>query len=417
MIERVFLKGVSAKVPTNVIRITVLAAVAVVTLSFANCDNSGGPIPGNSGVNPNEVAATVNGTEIKMEDVERILKQQARGEESKLSPLELAAARLQVLEGLIRQEVLFQKAQAEETVPTDDEVNAELNRMKTESGKSQEQYQEDLKKSGATEESLKASLKKQMAINKLIEKITGKIEPPKESEVEAFYNGNKEAFKARRGAQLAAIVIDPRKVFEGDTTTNEAEAQQRAKELGDRLLRGGADFATVAREFSEDPQTKAAGGDWRYFTEEEMKQTFGQGFADYVMNKAKNGDIIPTAIPLEGRLLIIKIQQKKEKDEEQTLETPGVRAQINKALIDSRKQLLTDSYAAVAMNEAKVENFLARKVIENPNELSGARPAPEASAANSNSGGSNTAENTSGSNAGASNSSDSNSGSNSNASK
>ena len=250
----------------NSFRILLVAVLSVFTMSFTNCETASGPGDGTGGVNPNEVAATVNGTEIKMEEVERILKQQARGEESRLSPLELAAARLQVLDGLIRQEVLFQKAQAEDTVPSDEEVNAELNRLKTESGKSQEQYEKELKDSGATEDSLKQTLKKEMAINKLIEKITGKIEPPKDSEIEAFYNGNKEAFKARRGAQFAAIVIDPRKVFEGDTTTNEVEAQQRAKELGDRLLRGGADFATVAREFSEDPQSRARGGDWRYFT-------------------------------------------------------------------------------------------------------------------------------------------------------
>ncbi|QQS42469.1 MAG: SurA N-terminal domain-containing protein [Acidobacteriota bacterium] len=361
--------------PTTTIRILLLAVVSAFTLSFTNCESTGGPAVGPAGVDPNEVAATVNGNEIKMEEVERILKQQARGEESKLSPLELAAARLQVLDGLIRQEVLFQKAQAEETVPSDEEVNSELNRRKTESGVSQEQWGKQLTDSGTSEEELKLSLKKEMAINKLIEKITGKIEPPKDSEIEAFYNGNKEAFKARRGAQFAAIVIDPNKVFEGDTTTNEVEAQQRAKELGDRLLGRRADFATIAREFSEDPQTRARGGDWRYFTEQEMAQTFGQNFANYVMNEAQNGDIIPQAIPLEGKILILKVQQKKEKDEDQTLETPGVREQITKALIDSRKQLLSESYAAVAMSEAKIENFLARKVIENPNELSGARPA------------------------------------------
>ncbi|REJ78975.1 MAG: hypothetical protein DWQ47_05895 [Acidobacteria bacterium] len=392
MIQRVLFQGARAKVPTNILRISLLAIVAVFTLSFTNCEPGTGPAP-DGGVNPNEVAATVNGNEIKMEEVERILKQQARGEESKLSPLELAAARLQVLDGLIRQEVLFQKAQAEETVPTDEEVNAELNRRKTASGMSQEDWDKQLTETGTTEDSLKDTLKKEMAINKLIEKITGKIEPPKDSEIEAFYTGNKEAFKARRGAQLAAIVIDPRKVAEGDTTTNEVEAQQRAQEIGNRLLRGGSDFATVAREFSEDPQTRARGGDWRYFTEEEMRQVFPQGLAEYVMNEAENGDIVPQAIPFEGRILILKVQQKKLKDEDQTLETQGVREQITKALIDSRKQLLSESYAAVAMSDAKIENFLARKVIDNPNELSGARPAPQGEPANTNSGSNaNTAE-------------------------
>lgn len=332
------------------------------------------------GVDPNDTAATVNGKAIKMEEVERGLKQQAQGQAINLSPLELAAARLQILENLIQQEVMFQKAEKEATVPTDEEVTAELNKLKTQSGKSQEQFEKELQATGATEQQLKESLKKQLAINKLIEKVTGKIEPPKDSEIEAFYNSNKEAFKNKRGAQLAAIVIDPQKTAEGDTTTTDIEAQQKAKEVGDRLLKG-ADFATVARETSEDPQTRLQGGDWRYFTEEEMKQAFGQGFSDFVMTKMQNGDIVPQAIPFQGKILIVKLQRKQETDEDRTLETPGVREEITKFLIDSRKQLLSQSYAAVAMNEAKVENFLAGKVVSNPNELSGARPAGAATPA------------------------------------
>ena len=54
------------------------------------------------------------------------------------------------------------------------------------------------------------------------------------------------------------------------------------------------------------------------------------------------------------------------------------------SLVNSRKQLLAASYQAIAMNEAKIENFLAKKVVDNPNELSGARPAPVATAANAN---------------------------------
>ena len=55
-------------------------------------------------------------------------------------------------------------------------------------------------------------------------------------------------------------------------------------------------------------------------------------------------------------------------------------AEINKLLVDNRKQLLAASYQAIAMNEAKIENFLAKKVVDNPNELSGARPAGSANA-------------------------------------
>lgn len=348
--------------------------LAVAAFGLTACETGTGPTNTAGGVDPNDTAATVNGKAIKMEDVERGLKQQAQGQAINLSPLELAAARLQILEGLIQQEVMFQKAEKEGTVPTDEEVTAELNKLKTQSAKSQEQYEKDLQASGMSEQEIRESLRKQLAIQKLIDKIAGKVESPRDSEIESFFNSNREAFKNKRGAQFGAIVIDPQNTGEGDTTTSDIEAQQKAKEVGDRLLKG-ADFATVAREASEDPQTRLQGGDWRYFSEEEMRQVFGQEFADFVMTKMQNGQIIPQAIPFQGKILIIKLQRKQEADEDRTLETPGVREEITKFLIDSRKQLLSQSYAAVAMNEAKVENFLAGKVVTNPNELSGARPA------------------------------------------
>lgn len=383
MIRKVNFEGAKATVQKSNFRFLTYIFLAAAALIFNAC-NTGSTSNSSPGeMASGDTAAAVNGKAIKMEEVERGLKQQAQGQPINLSPLELAAARLQILESLIQQEVMFQKAEKEGTVPSEEEVTAELNKLKTQSAKSQEQYEKDLQATGTTEQQLKDSLKKQLAINKLIEKVASKVEPPRDSEIEAFYNSNKEGFKNKRGAQLAAIVIDPQKTFDGDTTTTEIEAQQKAKEVGDRLLRG-ADFATVAREASEEPQTRMQGGDWRYFSEDEMKQAFGPQFAEYVMTKMENGQIIPQAIPFQGKILIVKLQRKQETDEDRTLETPGVREEITKYLIDSRKQLLSQSYAAVAMNEAKIENYLAQKVITNPNELSGARPASAATPANTN---------------------------------
>ncbi|MDH3494809.1 MAG: SurA N-terminal domain-containing protein, partial [Acidobacteriota bacterium] len=88
-----------------------------------------------------ETAATVNGNPIMLQEVERAIKATAQGQETKLSPMELAQARLQVLQQLIQQEVMYQKAQKEETIPSDDDVNAELNKRKTGSGLSKEEFE------------------------------------------------------------------------------------------------------------------------------------------------------------------------------------------------------------------------------------------------------------------------------------
>ena len=268
-------------------------------------------------------------------------------------------------------------------MPSDEDVTAEFNKQKTASGLSQEQFEAKLKEIGETDASARGKLKQTLAIQKMIDKITGKIEPPKDNDIEAFYKSNPESFKNKRGAQLAAIVIDPADNGEGDTTKNQIEAQQKAKEVGQRILQG-ADFATVARESSEEPNTRTSGGDWRYFAEDEMKQTLGAGVADYIMNKMQNGQLVPQAIPLDGKILIIKLQRKVEKDEDLTLESPNVRQQITDYLTNQRKELLKQSFAAMAMNDSKIENFLAKKVVENPNELSGARPAVVATPSNTN---------------------------------
>ncbi|MBA3786529.1 MAG: SurA N-terminal domain-containing protein [Acidobacteria bacterium] len=373
-------EGVKAIVRKPNFKIFTIAFTAIAAFTLNACTTTNSSTTGNP--ESNETAASVNGKAIKLEDVERAIKQQAQGQESKLSPLELAQLRLQALESLIQQEVMFQKAEKEGTVPKDEEVTVEFNKKKTESGLSAEAFDKKMKEIGETDASAREKIKRGLAVQKLIEKITGKIEPPKDSEIDAFYNGNKEAFVKKKGVKLAAIIVDPANNGEGDTTTNEQDAVLKGNEIIKQLQQGG-DFAAIAREKSED-QSRIQGGDLGYISVDEMKQSFPPQVAAALMDPKFNvGQILPT--PMQGKFYILKLQERSDKDEERTLESPGVRQEATKFLIDSRKQLLAASYQAVAMNEAKIENYLAKKVVDNPNDLSGARPASgETPAANMN---------------------------------
>lgn len=345
--------------------------VASAAALLAACGGTGG----GANAGDNETAASVNGKPIKMEDVERAVKQQAQGQESRLSPLELASARLQVLEGLIQQEVMYQKAEKEGTVPTDEEITAEINKQKTQSGKSADQIEKDMKDAGMTEAALRDQVKKQLAIQKLVDKITGKIEAPKDAEIEAFYNGNKDAFVKKRGVKLAAIVVDPSNSGEGDTTVDDQSAMLRVNEIG-KKLQAGQDFSQLARENSED-QSRFQGGDLGYISEEDLRQSFPEQIAANLMDpNTPVGKMLVTR--MQGKIFILKLQDRSDKDEAVNLDSPGVRQQVIDSLINSRKQLLAASYQAIAMNEARIENNLAKKVVDNPNDLSGARPAPPA---------------------------------------
>lgn len=376
-------EGAKATVQTFRFKVLTITALSLFVLISSGCGPANPNGPSTGGVDLNETAATVNGKAIKMEEVEKGLKAQGQGQETKMSALEIASARLTILQQLIQAEVMYQKAEKEQSVPSDDDVTTELNKRKTASNMSAEEFKKQMEEANETEQSWRENVKKELALQKLQDKITGKVDTPKDTEIEAFYNGNKDQFKNKRGAELGAIVFDPANTYEGDPTKNEAEAQMKAKEIGSRAMSGG-DFATLARENSEDLQTRSNGGDWRYFSEDELKQTFGPAVADYIMSKMESGQIVPQALNVEGKLLIVKVQRKQDKDEDLTLESPGVRQKVTELLVNARKNLLWQSYGTIAMNEAKVENYLARKIVDNPNELSGARPAIADAPANSN---------------------------------
>jgi len=66
---------------------TILSLITVAALAtfLAGCSGAGA----DATTNVNEAAANVNGKAITMEEVERAVKQQAQGQEGRLSPLDL----------------------------------------------------------------------------------------------------------------------------------------------------------------------------------------------------------------------------------------------------------------------------------------------------------------------------------------
>jgi parvulin-like peptidyl-prolyl isomerase len=369
-------EGVIAKVQMFNIRVLTAAFMIAAAIVFGAC---GGSTSSNSS-GSNDTAATVNGKVIKMEDVERAVKAQAQGQESKLSPLELAGARLQVLQSLIEQEVMFQKAEKEGVVPKDEDVAAEINKQKVDSRLSAEEFERQMTQAGLTEATYREQVKRGMAIKALVDKVTGRIETPRDNEIEAFFRGNPELFVKKRGVRLAAIVVDPTNSGQGDTTTDASSSQLKVNEIIGKLQQPGSDFGSLAREYSEDP-SKFQGGDLGFIGEQELRQSYPQ-LVESFMNPSFQAGQVTKAVPINGKAYIFKLQERVEKEENLSLESPNVKPEITNMLVNNRKQLLAASYQAIAMNEAKIENLLAKKVVDNPNELSGARPA---SSANTNS--------------------------------
>jgi parvulin-like peptidyl-prolyl isomerase len=351
---------------------SLLAIVVSLAVVFVACDRTKGSGDGKG----TAVAAAVNDKKIMLTEVDKILEQQAKSQQvqfSDMSQLELAAGRLQVLDELIRREVLYQRAEKENLLPKDDEVTQAINAQKLQLG-TQEEFQRALKESGQTEEAMRDVARRQLAIQKLLDRTASKIEPPTDKEVEDFYNNNKARYVSQRGVGLAAIIVDPA----DNGATNDAKSDIEAKNKIDIIyqrLKSNADFATVARAESEDPQSVQRGGDIGFFTEDQLKQS---GFPQELVTRFFSGmEVGSYTAPIQssGRWTIFKLTDKRLQSENLTLDNPDVRKDATDNILNQRKQILNAAMLEVAMREAKITNHLAQDMLNSSTSLSSLRPA------------------------------------------
>lgn len=331
---------------------------------------------GGSAVHENQVAATVNGRNIMLQEVERQLNRQTGGNPSGLNQLQLAQARLQILDSLIQREVLFQRAEREKLLPTETQVEGGIATQKQQTGMTSEDFEKSLQAENLSMERLREEVRKDLAIAALQDKYSGKINIS-DREVEDFYNTNRQQFVNARGVALAMIMVDPAdNTSQGvrDDAKNDTDAKLKIDNVYQQL-QGKADFATVARAKSEDPSSIRGGGDIGFATEEDLKTNgFPAELVSSLFGPMQVGDYTQPTRFSNGKWYIFKLAEKRLQNENLTLESPGVRQQITQGLTNQRKQILNSALLEVAMNEAKINNSLAANMLNNPSNL-GLRPA------------------------------------------
>lgn len=346
-------------------------SVSVLSVVLAACSGGGAAESKDS-----TIAATVNGRNILLKEVERSMTQQTGPNVTKLSPLELAQARLSVLEKLIQREVLFQRAEREKLMPTEDQIDGAINQQKSNTGMTSEAFEKALREQNISMETLREEARKDLAIASLQDKYSGKISIS-DKEVEDFYNNNRQQFVNARGVALAMIMVDPADNSASgisDDAKNESDAKLKIDSIYQRL-QSKADFATVARAKSEDINTLARGGDIGFATEEDLKNnSFPPELVARFFGPMQVGDYTEPVRFNSGKWYIFKLAEKRLQTENLTLESPSVRQQITQGLTNERKRILNAALLEVAMNEAKIANNLAAQMLNNPGNL-GLRPA------------------------------------------
>jgi len=353
----------------NIAKVLTLTCLVAAGLILSGCDSGG------SEAKDTQVAATVNGRNIMLKEVERGVSQQYGGSASSLNQLQMAQARLEMLNNLIQREVMFQRAEREKLLPTEAQIDGAIATQKQ--GMTAEDFDKTLKAQNLSVESFREEARKSLAINALQDKYNGKIEIS-DREVEEYYTNNRQQFVKGRGVGLTMIVVDP---ADNSNTgiKDDAKSEEQAKAKIDSIyqqLQGKADFASVARAKSEDYNSITRGGDAGFATEQDLKtNNFPSELISNFFGPMQVGDYTQP-VNFNGKWYIFKLAEKHLTAENLTLESPGVRQQIAQVLTEQHKTVLNAALLETAINEAKIVNHLAAEMLRNPGNL-GLRPAAE----------------------------------------
>lgn len=310
----------------------------------------------------------VNGKEIMREEVDKAFRSRLNPDSPAPSHEEGLSLKLSILDELVNSEILLERAAKMNLTATDAEVEDKFTESK--STYTEEEFQRKLKDSGLTVDDLKSDIRRQISIQKLLNReVVAKISIT-DQDIADFYAQNRAQFNvAEPQYHIAQIVITPRPDpsvhnRKNDKAANEAEAGRKAAMLSQKLA-AGADFAGLAMDYSED-STASTGGDLGFNPESSFNRS--DPALKHAVLTMKPGDVTRPIQLKDGRYIILKMIGK-EAAGQRELSDPQVREGIRQMLRNRKEQLLRAAYLTEARDESDVTNYLARQVLESAGKL------------------------------------------------
>src|SRR6266852_3403829 len=315
---------------------------------------------------PVNVAAMVNNRAITYDELDKNFQSRFEPAAERSSQDQVMIQKLEILRGLIDNEIMLQRAEKLGLMAVDADVETKLNELK--SPYTQEEFQKQLQSKKLTLDDLKQQLKRDLSIQKLFNKeITSHISIS-DSDVANFYNANKASFNlAEPQVHMAQFLVTPFpdpnvRNLKNDKAQNEEQARKKILMIEQRLKQGD-DFAMLAQSYSEDSNTAANGGDLGFVQESALERA--QPELRKMVMSLQPGQISPV-IRSQAGYSILKVFSK-EPSGQRELTDPRVQQTIREQLLNRKDQLLKAAYYDVARNETKVANYFSKSIVDRAN--------------------------------------------------
>jgi len=316
-----------------------------------------------------DVIATVNGKDILRADLEKYYKASLGDNPQQPSPEQAEIVRLNFLRQMIDDEILQQRAAKLNVAASDEDVNAKLTEMKA--PYTQEEFDKQLKLRNETLDDLKRDMRRQLTSAKLLNKeIESKINIT-DAEISGYYEAHKAEFnyiEPRYNIARIAVTAAPSPKtanLQNNKASGDADARKKIQALHDKL-ESSEDFGALAMNYSEDKDTSSNGGDMGFIPE---SQLHAEPEVFNAISKLKPGqftDVLPIVDPSTHRTSGYAIYKLISRDAagQRTLNDVRVQQYIRQSLRDGHAQLLKSAYFEMLRNNAKVNNYLADRILK-----------------------------------------------------
>jgi peptidyl-prolyl cis-trans isomerase SurA len=319
--------------------------------------------------------AVVDGREITADDVEKAYRRSDRGSQWS-GDEEALAAKLAIVDDLIAQDLFLAKARdLKIEVPASELDTAYLEARKN---IPDDAFKQELARRNLTAADMREGLRRDMLVQKLLEReVTAKI-VVSDQDVTAFFEANRAQFNRTEDAyRVAQIVITPQREAQitnrtGSDATTPQEAAAKLQMVMERL-KAGTQFSDVAADFSEDAETAPRGGDLGFLPVSAV-QRLPPPLRDAVLKAAPGSARVVSG---NGAYTVVVVIAK-DSAGQKTLATPGVKEAIVQGLRDRREQVLRSAYLSTLRNDAVVVNLIARRLVESRGKMPSVVPAAPA---------------------------------------
>lgn len=356
-------------------RAAAVSGVMAMTLLGTACGGS----PQTTAPSP-DVWAVVDGRQILRAEVDKTYRGVTAGTTASPSVEEMLNLKLNILDELITQDILLHKARELGVEATEVEIDNAVAEQKR--SMSDEDFQKQLAARGLALDDVRMGLRREISAQKLIDREVASKIAVTDEDIAAFYNANRAQFNLTEPHyRLAQILVTPQRDpalqnRRGDDAATPDEARRKAEMLTQRLQAGG-DFAELAADYSEDPQSVAQGGDLGLVPASALANlppALAQAVRGMKPGTASTVSIGPNYVVL----MVVGLEPAGQRD----LGTATVRDGIRDLLRSRRQQLLQQAYITHTRETATVANHLARQVTETQGRVPGQvlEPAPAAAA-------------------------------------